>query len=212
MNTLIMNNQSYWKRVVFMFPITLSIGIVLIPVVSDYSDHALAEEAAQQSVRWFLGHIVSGIAFGLAILASVGIAQKLVERGMSGLARAGMVLVTIGAALHIAGLGADGVGPLSFANAGGRQQDFFEGSAVLVPLLFVAGSATFGTGQMLLIVGAIRSVTLTQLSRILLSLAGVAFIVFEVVPSGWGLYGVAAAAWIIYSLMARYLWQDEEIQ
>lgn len=67
-----MNNSSYCKRVVIIFPITLSIGILLIPLVSDYSDHALAEEAAQQSLRWFLGHVVSGIAFGLAVLASVG--------------------------------------------------------------------------------------------------------------------------------------------
>jgi len=44
-------------------------------------------------------------------------------------------------------------------------------------ILFIAGSAIFGMGQMWLIVGIIRSEAISGLSRKLLPLAGVAFIV-----------------------------------
>ncbi len=57
-----MDKEIYWKRVVISFPILLSVGILLIPVVSDYSNHALAEEASKESIRWLSGHVVSVVA------------------------------------------------------------------------------------------------------------------------------------------------------
>jgi len=51
------------------FPLILITGIVLIPVVSNYADHDLAEKAAQQTKLWFWSHLISGIAFGTGLLA-----------------------------------------------------------------------------------------------------------------------------------------------
>ena len=51
----------------FRFPIILFIGITTIPFVSDYSSNLVTEEAASHSVRWFLGHIINGIVFGISI-------------------------------------------------------------------------------------------------------------------------------------------------
>ena len=63
------------------FPVILAGGILTIPVVADYSDHTLAEEAASQATRWFWGHLVSGIAFGIAIAAAHSIKVYLSMKG-----------------------------------------------------------------------------------------------------------------------------------
>jgi hypothetical protein len=41
----------------------LTIGIVLIPVVTDYGDYKLASQSVQQTTCWFLGHIITAAAF-----------------------------------------------------------------------------------------------------------------------------------------------------
>jgi hypothetical protein len=49
------------------FPILLTLGIVMIPVVADYSDHSLAVRAVGHTWRWFLGHVVAALAFGYSV-------------------------------------------------------------------------------------------------------------------------------------------------
>jgi hypothetical protein len=41
---------------IIIFPVVLAIGILIITVVSDYSNHLLAEQAAGKTARWFWGH------------------------------------------------------------------------------------------------------------------------------------------------------------
>jgi hypothetical protein len=72
----------------------------------------------------------------------------------------------------------------------------------MVPGLFITGSVTFGLGQMMQIVSAIRTRVLRGFSSVLVLVAGVAFIVCEAIPSGWGLYGVFLSAWLIYGALA----------
>ena len=101
-----------------LFPMLLAVGIPTIPVVSDYSDHALAAQAARNTVRWFWGHGISAVAFGFATVASCLIADHLYHKG-EGVDIVGPAFVAMGAALYAAGLGADGIGPVSILAAGG---------------------------------------------------------------------------------------------
>ena len=55
---------------VLAFPVLLSIGIFLIPVVSDYADHELAAQAVGKTGLWVAGHLISAMAFGLSGWAS----------------------------------------------------------------------------------------------------------------------------------------------
>ena len=93
------------------FPIILTTGILTIPVVSDYSNHLLAEQAASQTARWFWGHIISGVAFGLSILAACYITEYLSSKGQSRSGALSLSLIAIGDVLYAFGLGADGIGP-----------------------------------------------------------------------------------------------------
>ena len=68
-----MNEKQTQLIYLLTFPIVLTIGIVLIPVVTDYGDHQLAEQAAAQTTRWFAGHIIAAIGFPLAILSVIAI-------------------------------------------------------------------------------------------------------------------------------------------
>ncbi len=58
-----------------LFPLVLALGIVLIPVVRNYADHELAEAATAKSKRWFWGHLLSAIGFGLGVAVAVLINQ-----------------------------------------------------------------------------------------------------------------------------------------
>ena len=64
-----MNDKRPQIIYVLAFPVVLTIGIVLTPVVTDYTDHRLPEQAVEQTARWFAGHIIAAIGFGLAVLA-----------------------------------------------------------------------------------------------------------------------------------------------
>ena len=61
------------------------------------------------------------------------------------------------------------------------------------------------------IVAAIRMGVLGGSSRFLIPAAGVAFVLFEAVPSGWGLYGVFLTAWLIYVPLALAVGRAREV-
>jgi hypothetical protein len=67
--------------IIALFPAILTIGIIIIPVVKDYSDHILAEEAVSQTQRWLSGHMISSIAFGISIISAYIIAAYLSKKG-----------------------------------------------------------------------------------------------------------------------------------
>lgn len=196
----IVNNRSrLYSTLIAAFPIVLATGIVLIPVVSDYSDHNLAQEAAGQSVRWFLGHIHSAAAFGIGVLACCCIGDVLYRRGQRNRVIFALPFIAVGAGLHAAGLGADGIGPLAVTEAGHPAQAFFDGSGTLVPGVFVAGSVTFGLGLIALAFGIARTDLLKSPWRIIVPVAAVLFVAFEALPTGWGLYPVALSCFLIFA-------------
>lgn len=190
---------------VWAFPLLLSIGIATIPLVVDYADHGQAERAAEQSARWLWGHVIAAGAFGLGVAAAAFVLRRI--RELSGRAGWSLLLVpfALGAALHAAGLGADGVGPLAAARAGGSAGPFFDGSAELVTTLFGVGSVLLAAGQIFLTIAARRSGLLAPRAGTLALGSAIAFAALEALPSGLGLYGVALASWGVYAPLARAL-------
>ncbi len=190
------------------FPLLLAVGIITIPVVADYSNHILAEEAAGQTGRWFWGHTLSGAAFGISILAACSITRYLIKKGQTGSGIASLSLIAVGGALYAFGLGADGVGPLAAAAGGGRALMFFDGSGTMVAGVFFAASALFGIGLISQVIGLNHAGLLKDVMRIIALVAAITFIGVGAIPSGWGLYGVAGAACVIYIPVAVAFWKE----
>jgi hypothetical protein len=188
------------------FPAILTIGILIIPVVSDYSNHLLAEQAVRQTARWFWGHLISAIAFGFGSLAAYSIHRYLSKRGQASIGRVSIILIAIGSTLFAFGLGADGIGPLASMAGGGSAFTFFEGSGMWVSGVFIAASIIFGLGLIIQVIGLIRAGMLKGLFRIVTFVAAIIFIASTAIPSGWGLYGVAAAAIVIYLTIGIVYW------
>ena len=179
------------------FPVVLTIGIVLIPVVTDYTDHRLAEQAVEQTVRWFAGHTIAAIGFGLAVLAvgSIDRHLQLASRALPGLT---LPCVAVGGGLYAAGLGADGLGPLAVRSAGYSPVNFFDGSTMWVTGTFMAAVLVFGIGLLRLVIGSIRLGLLRGWSRYVSFVSVLIFMGAPAIPSGWALYGVAVAAFGVF--------------
>ncbi len=189
------------------FPVVLTLGILTIPVVVDYRDHDLAARAASHSVRWFWGHMFTGAAFGLATVAACAMAGCLLRTRHARWVYVGMPMMAVGAALHAVGLGADGIAPLAVIAGGGRAQTFFDGSGGLVSGVFLAGAVAFGVGLMVQLQGLFRIGIPSSRLQPMVFLSAIAFMGFEAVPSGWGLYGVAGASWVVFGTVAASMWR-----
>jgi hypothetical protein len=191
------------------FPIVLTIGIVLIPVVTDYTDHRLAEQAVAQVGRWFLGHILSALGFSLSILA-VGEIERQLRSVCSSLPRLTFPFLVMGTGLYSAGLGADGIGPIAVQAAGYSPVIFFDGSGLWVTGIFMAGTIVFGIGLLMTVTGTIRAGLLKGRNRYISFVSSLLFMVAPAIPSGWALYGVAAASFGIFVPMALAILASEE--
>jgi hypothetical protein len=192
-----MNQNRVEKLTILAFPIVLFIGIVLIPVVTDYNDHQLAEKAVGQTGRWFTGHLISAIAFSISTL-SVNVIEKQLVRLSKSVPSLTRPLITIGAALYSAGLGADGIGPVAVQSAGHSPVIFFDGSGFWVTGIFVPGTIIFGAGLLTLTIGSIRLGVLTGWGRYISFISCLIFLAAPMILSGWALYGVAGAAFGIF--------------
>jgi hypothetical protein len=72
--------------------------------------------------------------------------------------------------------------------------------------VFIAASIIFGLGLIIQVFGLIRAGMLKGLFRIVTFVAAIIFIASTAIPSGWGLYGVAATALVIYLTIALVYW------
>lgn len=194
--------------IIGLFPVILAAGILIIPVVSDYSNHLLAEQAASQTTRWFWGHTISGVAFGLSILVASYITRYLSMKGQSRSGAVSLSLIAIGGALYAFGLGADGIGPIATAAGGGRAFMFFEGSGMRVSGIFIAASIFFGVGLISQVIGIFHTGLLSGVIRRVVFTAAIIFIASTAIPSGWGLYVLATAVLVIYIPVANAFWRD----
>jgi len=192
-----MNDKRAQIIYVLAFPVVLTIGIVLIPVVTDYTDHRLPEQAVEQTVRWFAGHIVAAIGFGLAVLAvgSIDRHLQLTSRSLPAVTLPG---VAVGAGLYAAGLGADGIGPLAVRSAGYSPVIFFDGSSLWVNGIFIAATLVFAIGVLSLVIGSIQRELLRGWSRYVSLVSAIIFVGAPAILSDWALYGVALAAFGVF--------------
>lgn len=190
-----------------LFPLVLALGIVLIPVVRNYADHELAEAATAKSKRWFWGHFLSAIGFGLGVVVSAVINLYMLWSVNRFWASFGLVLMIVGGAAQMFGLGADGIGPLAVRRAGGLAKLFFDGSRVWVTGTFVAGSILFSLGQIIMVILIGNGEFFLPAMTITMLVAAILFSLSTVVPSGYGLYITAVTAFIIYWPLAGLFWQ-----
>ena len=194
---------------VLAFPTVLTVGILLIPVVSDYADREIQEKAASQTFRWVWGHLVAAVGFGMGVMAAGTVAERVVALTRRSIWWISVVLIAIGAALHAAGLGADGVGPIASLSAGRSAAEFFDGSASVVPPIFIAGAAFFSFGQIGLVLGARQANIVSGRDGFLALAAAILFGGAEAIPSGWGLYVVAFLSWMIWLPIATGIGRSE---
>jgi hypothetical protein len=183
------------------FPVVLTIGIILIPVVGDYTNHQIAEAAVQQEIRWFLGHIISAISFALSILAS-GTILNCLNFHTTVLTKLSLPMIAVGAGLYAAGLGADGIGPIAVQNAGYSPVIFFDGSGMWITGVFILATVIFGLGLLLMVINAIRLEFLTGKRQYISFISTLLFMIAPMILSGWALYGVAVAAFGIFVPLA----------
>ena len=192
-----MNNKRSQIIFILAFPIVLTIGIILIPVVADYTNHQLAEQAVEQTVRWFTGHIISAVGFALSILAVSSINRHLQLTSQS-LPTLTLPFIAVGAGLYSAGLGADGIGPVAVQSAGDSPIIFFDGSGYWITGVFIAGTVLFGLGLLNAVIGSIRLGLLKRWSRYISFISVLIFIFAPMIPSGWALYGIAVASFGVF--------------
>ena len=192
---------------VLTFPFLLSIGIILIPVVTDYSDHALATEAVNSTGRWFAGHMISAIAFGLSVLSVSAISAYLKDRSYK-LPHVILPIMAIGPGLYAAGLGADGIGPIAVMSSGSTPALFFDGSGWFISGTFMAATLLFGVGWISLVIHANKSHMVEGFWRYIIFVSALVFVSVPAIPSGWGLYGEAIAAYGVFAPLGWAIWHS----
>jgi hypothetical protein len=185
------------------FPFILTFGIVLIPVVRDYTDHTIAEQAVQQSARWFLGHLVAAIGFVYSII-SVQTVEAFFRSKSKALPAFILPVIALGAGLYAAGLGADGIGPLAVKSANFSPTIFFDGG-FWVTGTFMSGTILFGLGLLSLVGSCIHNGIIMGKERYIISISALIFIGAPAIPSGWGLYAVSATAFGIFIPLAKVI-------
>ena len=110
-----------------------------------------------------------------------------------------MSLITIGSVFYACGLGAHGIGLIATMEGGGSPYTFFKGSGMWVGAVFIAASVIFGFGLIIQVIGLIHAGILKGIFRVITLITAIIFIGATAIPSGWGLYGVIAAALLLYT-------------
>jgi len=190
------------------FPIVLTIGILLIPVVADYGDHALAEDAAAKTLRWASGHLLSAAAFGLGALSCGVVYAELKQRGTH-LSVISVLFSALGAGLYAAGLGIDGIGPLIIKAAEMPASVFFDASGWWVTGTFMTATLLWGVGLIWLAAAVTRSDMVTGAWRYVVGAGVLLMLGAPAVHSGWGLYGVALGCWAVFGTIGFQVWRSE---
>lgn len=106
--------------------------------------------------------------------------------------------IAIGGTLFSFGLGADGIGPLAVAAGGGRALVYFEGGGIWVSGTFIVASIVFGLGLISQVLGILHTDILKSVMKVIICVGATVFVAACAIPSGWGLYAVAAAALLVY--------------
>ena len=201
-----MNNHRIQALFVLSFPVVLSIGIFLIPIVQDYSDHVSVAQAVELSVRWFAGHLISAVAFALSVL-SVSVINTFLRDNSYELPSFIIPIMAVGAGLYAAGLGADGIAPLAVKYSGATPMLFFNGSGWLVSGTFIAATVLFGVGLISIVFHANQSRMVGGIWRYVIFISALIFVAAPAIPSGLGLYGEALAVYGVFVPLGLAVWR-----
>lgn len=194
--------------IILLFPVVLSIGIFTIPYVSDYANNLATEEAANQTVRWFWGHFISGIAFGVSIIVAHYIARYLNSREQKQTGITSLISITLGGTLLAIGLGADGIGPIAIISGGSQASLFFEGSGMMITGIFMAGVILFGLGIISQIISLGHTYLIPKWLSSILLVSSIVFMGASAIPSSIGLYIIAFIAILVYGSLAILFWRS----
>lgn len=183
------------RKVVYIltFPILLTIGIVLIPVVPDYSDHLQAARGVLKTSRWVAGHLMAAVAFGLSVLASSAIVEELRQRAAK-VPSVILPLMAVGAGLYAAGLGADGIGPVAVLHSSTSPTLYFDGGGWLLSGVFMAATLFFAPGLISLVIHVNQNELVAGPWRYVIFISALMFVSAPAIPSGWAMYGEGLAA------------------
>lgn len=188
--------------IILIFPILLSAGIFTIPYVSDYSSNIITELAVLQSGRWLWGHIISALAFGWAIIVAHYITQYLYYNEQNSIGTFSLFFTVTGGILMAAGLGADGIGPVAAINGDTPASVFFEGSGMIITIIFMLGIILFGFGLIFQIIGLGRTGVIPDIFVFVLIACAILFMGFAALPSSMGLYCIAYLSVLIYGCLS----------
>jgi len=192
---------------VLIFPILLTIGIVIIPLVPSYSDHGIVVQAVEQTTRWLVGHLVSAAAFGISVWAVSEIAAELLRRTSRSAALIPS-LMSVGAALYAAGLGADGIAPVALLASGASPLGFFDGGP-WVSMVFMLATMFFAVGLISMVIRAIRAELIEGVWRYVVFASALVFVAAPAVPSGYALYAEALACLGVFVPLSIALTRSE---
>jgi hypothetical protein len=188
--------------IILIFPILLSAGIFTIPYVLDYSSNIITELAVLQSGRWLWGHIISALAFGWAIIVAHYISRYLYYNEQNRIGTFSLYLTVAGGILMAAGMGADGIGPVATVNGGAQASVFFEGSGMIITIIFMVGIIVFGFGLINQIIGLGRIGVIPDIFVYVLIACAILFMGFATLPSSMGLYCIAYISILIYGSLS----------
>ncbi|HAS04202.1 MAG TPA: hypothetical protein DCR71_00280 [Dehalococcoidia bacterium] len=188
--------------IILIFPILLSAGIFTIPYVLDYSSNIITELAVLQSGRWLWGHIISALAFGWAIIVAHYISRYLYYNEQNRIGTFSLYLTVAGGILMAAGMGADGIGPVATVNGGAQASVFFEGSGMIITIIFMVGIIVFGFGLINQIIGLGRIGVIPDIFVYVLIACAILFMGFAALPSSMGLYCIAYLSVLIYGCLS----------
>ena len=188
--------------IILIFPILLSAGIFTIPYVLDYSSNIITELAVLQSGRWLWGHIISALAFGWAIIVAHYISRYLYYNEQNRIGTFSLYLTVAGGILMAAGMGAGGIGPVATINGGAQASVFFEGSGMIITIIFMVGIIVFGFGLINQIIGLGRIGVIPDIFVYVLIACAILFMGFAALPSSMGLYCIAYLSVLIYGCLS----------
>lgn len=193
---------------VLLFPVLVTIGISLIPLVPDYSNHEMGARAVAETGRWLASHLLAAVAFGVSILSVNAVIDHLREHSHE---IPGFIapIMAIGAGLYGAGMGADGIGPIAVRSAGADPTLFFDGSGWMVSGTFTAATACFGVGLISLACHANHHQMMQGVWRYVIFISALLLVSFPAIPSGWALYGEAVAAWGVFGPLGLAIWRSD---
>jgi len=117
-------------------------------------------------------------------------------------------LMSVGAALYAAGLGADGIAPVALLASGASPLGFFDGGP-WVSMVFMLATMFFAVGLISMVIRAIRAELIEGVWRYVVFASALVFVAAPAVPSGYALYAEALACLGVFVPLSIALTRSE---